>query len=102
MALSPMVACYPQYMLVARPPRKQYLLKKFYRPGERGAGLVGGNVDLDPVVLSEPVDVVAPVVTDALAARLGSAAGAGLSSKGSHSTSTNPSSSASSTSWARV
>ncbi len=41
------------------------------RQGERGAGLVGGDVDLDPVVLGEPVDVVAPVVADVLAARLG-------------------------------
>jgi hypothetical protein len=41
------------------------------RQGERGAGLVGGDVDLDPVVLGEPVDVVAPVVADVLAARCG-------------------------------
>jgi hypothetical protein len=41
------------------------------RQGERGAGLVGGNVDLDPAVLGEPVDAVAPVVADVLPAWLG-------------------------------
>ena len=57
--------------LAVRSATPQFFCKGVECQGERGAGLVEGNVDLDPVVLSEPVDVVASVVTDLLAARLG-------------------------------
>src|SRR5919107_2344492 len=44
--------------------------KEVLPSGRAWSGAGRGNVYLDPVVLSEPVDVVAPVVTDVLAARL--------------------------------
>src|SRR5829696_1824002 len=69
--------------LAMRPAASPFFGEGVERQGERGVGLVGGNVDLGPGVLGEPVDAVAPLVVpsvaDVLAARRvrsGSAAGA--------------------------
>src|SRR5919107_667701 len=93
--------------LAVRPAASPFFGEGVEGRGERGAGLVGGTWISAPwfwASLGELVDAVAPSVAPAIAdvlaalpgpGRRGNAAGAGLSSKGSHSTSINPSYSAS-------